>query len=99
MLAKLNGCSSSANELENSLHSENSKLLWSSAKMTDCEGGAGNGYTRPPLYDGSTGELVYDDKTKTDLQNQYFCSSIISINDTNRERALLCTLANKCYQI
>jgi hypothetical protein len=40
--------------------------------------------TIPPLYNGSTGELVYEDKAKTDLLNQYFCS-ITSINDSNRE--------------
>ena len=30
---------SSANELVNSLHSKNSKLYWSSVKMTDMGGG------------------------------------------------------------
>jgi hypothetical protein len=46
--------------------------------------GTGNNYTIPPLYNGSTGELVYEDKAKADLLNQYFCS-ITSINDSNRE--------------
>jgi hypothetical protein len=46
--------------------------------------GTGNNYTIPPLYTGSTGELVYEDKAKADLLNQYFCS-ITSINDSNRE--------------
>jgi hypothetical protein len=46
--------------------------------------GTGNNYTIPPLYNGSTGELVYEDKEKADLLNQYFCS-ITSINDSNRE--------------
>ena len=46
--------------------------------------GTGNNYTIPPLYNGSSGELVYEDKTKADLLNQNFCS-IISINDSNRE--------------
>jgi hypothetical protein len=33
------------------------------------------------LCNGSTGELVYEDKAKADLLNQYFCS-ITSINDS-----------------
>jgi hypothetical protein len=28
--------------------------------------GTGNNYTIPPLYNGSTGELVYEDKAKAD---------------------------------
>ena len=46
--------------------------------------GTGNNYTIPPLYDGSSGELVYEDKAKVNLLTQYFCS-ITSINDSNRE--------------
>jgi hypothetical protein len=46
--------------------------------------GTENNYTIPPLYNGSTGELVYEDKAKADLLNQYVCS-ITSINDSNRE--------------
>ena len=45
--------------------------------------GTGNNYTIPPLYNGSSGELVYEDKEKADLLNQYVCS-ITSINDSNR---------------
>jgi hypothetical protein len=46
--------------------------------------GTGNNYTIPPLYNGSTGELVYEDKAKADHLNQNICS-ITSINDSNRD--------------
>ena len=72
----------SANELVNSLQSKNSKSYWTFVKRM--MKGTGNNYTIPPLYNGSTGELVYEDKAKADLLNQYFCS-ITSINDSNRE--------------
>jgi len=62
----------SANEVVNSLHSKNSKSYWTLVKRL--MKGTGNSYTIPPLYDGSTGELVYEDKAKADLLNQYFCS-------------------------
>jgi hypothetical protein len=32
--------------------------------------GTGNNYAIPPLYNGSTGELVYENKAKADLLNQ-----------------------------
>ena len=72
----------SANELVNSLQSKNSKSYWTFVKRL--MKGTGNNYTIPPLYIGSTGELVYEDKAKANLLNQYFCS-ITSINDSNRE--------------
>ena len=72
----------SANELVNSLQSKNSKSYWTFVKRM--MKGRGHNYTIPPLYNESTGELVYEDKTKADLLNQYFCS-ITSINDSNRE--------------
>ena len=49
--------------------------------------GTGNNYIIPPFYDESKGELVYENKAKADLLNQYFFCSITSINDSNRERA------------
>lgn len=65
----MNRFSSSANELVNSLHSKNSKSYWSSVKLTVH-------LTPPPspLFDGSTGELVYEDMAKADLLNQCLCS-------------------------
>jgi hypothetical protein len=50
----------SGNELVNSLQSKNSKSYWTFVKQM--MKGTGNNYTIPPLYNGSTGELVYEDK-------------------------------------
>ena len=72
----------SANELVNSLQSKNSKSYWTFVKRM--MKGTGHNYTIPPLYNGSSVELVYEDRAKADLLNQYFCS-ITSINDSNRE--------------
>jgi hypothetical protein len=46
----------SANELVNSLQSKNSKSYWTFVKRM--MKGTGNNYTIPPLYNGSTGELI-----------------------------------------
>jgi hypothetical protein len=46
--------------------------------------GTVNNYTIPSLYNGSSVELVYEDKAKANLLSQYVCS-ITSINDSNRE--------------
>jgi len=72
-----------ANELVNSLQSKNSKSHWTLIVKRLVKG-TGNNYTIPFLYDGSSGELVYDDKAKADLLNHFICS-ITSINDSNRE--------------
>jgi hypothetical protein len=71
----------SANELVNSLQSKNSKSYWTFVKRMM----KGNNYTIPPLYNGSTGELVYEDKAKADHLNQNICSITSIINDSNRE--------------
>ena len=46
--------------------------------------GTGYNYTITPLYDESTGELVYGDKAKADMLSQYFCA-ITYINDSNTD--------------
>ena len=72
----------SANELVHYLQSKNSKSYWIFVKRM--MKGTGNNYTISSLYNGSSVELVYEDKAKADLLNQYFCS-ITFINDSNRE--------------
>jgi hypothetical protein len=71
-----------ANELVNSLQSKNSKSYWIFVKRM--MKGTGNNYTIHSLYNGSSVELVYEDKAKADPLNQYFCSNTF-INDSNRE--------------
>lgn len=69
----------SANELVDSLSKTDSKSYWSLIKKL--MKGTGSNYTIPPLIDTTTNELVYVDRSKANLLNEYFCT-ISSINDT-----------------
>jgi hypothetical protein len=70
-----------ANELHvvNSLQSKNSKSYWTLVKLL--MKGTGNNYTIPPLYNGSSGELVYEDKTKAGTEEELFVGILNHIID------------------
>jgi hypothetical protein len=75
----------SANELVNSLQSKKSKSYWTFVKRM--MKGTGNNYTMPPLYNGSTGELVYEIRVITKLPNteQSYKGKVKTHNNINRQ--------------
>ena len=75
----------SANELVNSLQSKNSKYYWTFVKRI--MKGTGNNYTIPLLYNGSTGELVYEIRVITKLPNseQSYKGKVKTHNYINRQ--------------
>ena len=70
----------SANELVDLLQSNDSKSYWSLIRKL--MKGMSQNYSIPPLYDNDSNELIYDDKIKANLLNEYFCS-ISFVDDTN----------------
>ena len=72
----------SANEFVDNLSKTDAKSYWSLIKRL--MKGSNNSFTIPPLFDENSQQYVYDDKSKANLLNEYFCS-ISDLDDSNRE--------------